>query len=177
MTKSYKELLPQIKAFVFDMDGVLTNGQFQVSETGQPLRNLNSKDGYALQLAVKKGYVVAVISGGHCDGVKSRLQQMGITDIYMSQYDKTEAWKDLLAVYEHQNLKAENILYMGDDLPDYKLIEWAGVGATPSNGAAEIKGISNYVSSQKGGKGCVRDVIEQTLKVQENWMLANDLKW
>ncbi len=177
MKKNYKEILHQIKAFVFDMDGVLTNGQFQISKDGHPIRNLNSKDGYALQLAIKKGYVVAIISGGHCEGVKTILQGLGLTDIYMRASYKLDAWQDLLAVYEHQNLKEENMLYMGDDIPDYPLIERAGLGCAPNNAVPEIRTLADYVSPFKGGETCVRDVIEQTLKVQNNWMLEEDFSW
>ena len=177
MTKNYKELLHQIKAFVFDIDGVLTDGKFQVAPDGSPIRNLNSKDGYAMQLAIKKGFIVAAISGGHCEGVKKRLKALGMTDVYMKSSHKMDSWKDLLAVYEHQGLKPENILYMGDDIPDYHLLLEAGIGAAPANAAPEIRSIAQYVSPRNGGDGCVRDVIEQTLKLQDNWMLDEDFSW
>ncbi len=177
MNLNYKQKLKHIKAFVFDIDGVLTNGIFQIGEDGKPVRNMNSKDGYALQLAVKKGYIVAVISGGKCDGVKALLQKAGLTDIYMAVPNKEEAWADFLAVYAHQDLTEEQILYMGDDIPDYFLVQKAGVGCTPANGVTEIKQIADYVSHKNGGEGCARDVIEQTLKVQENWMLKDDFAW
>ncbi len=177
MSKSYKELLHPIRAFVFDMDGVLTNGSFHLGEDGRPIRNFNSKDGYALQLAVKKGYIVALISGGSCERARLSFQRAGLTDIYMNARDKTEAWKDLLAVYEHDGLQPENMLYMGDDIPDYHLVQAAGVGAAPADAAPEIKAIADYVSPKKGGEGCVRDVIEQTLKLQDNWMLTEDFHW
>lgn len=177
MTKNYKELLHHIKAFVFDLDGTLTSGVFQIGYDGRPIRNLSSKDGYAMQLAIKKGFIVAVISGGRCEGVKASLQRLGLTDIYMGASHKLDAWKDLLAVYEHQNLQAENILYMGDDIPDFHLLQEAGIGAAPANAAPEIREIAQYVSPKKGGEGCVRDVIEQTLKLQGNWMLDEDFSW
>lgn len=177
MSNNYKQQLNHIKAFVFDMDGVLTNGIFTVGADGSPTRNLNSKDGYALQLAVKKGYIVAIISGGFCEGVKNLLQRAGITDIYMRATTKTEAWEDLLAVYEHQNLTPAQMVYMGDDIPDYPLIQKAGVGACPANAVSDIKQIADYVSHKNGGEGCVRDIIEQTLKVQSNWMLEEDFAW
>ena len=177
MTKNYKELLHNIRAFVFDIDGVLTTGIFQIGPDGAPVRNLNSKDGYAMQLAIKKGFVVAVISGGKCPGVKASLQRLGLTDIYMAYPHKMDAWNDLLAVHEHQGLRAENILYMGDDIPDYHLMEAAGIGAAPSNAAPEIRELAQYVSPKAGGEGCVRDVIEQTLKLQGNWMLEEDFAW
>lgn len=177
MTKNYKELLHQIRAFVFDMDGTLTSGHFSLTPEGQPLRNLYSKDGYGMQLAIKKGFIVAVISGGRCDGVKASLQRLGLTDIYMGYPHKLNAWQDLLAVYEHQNLQERQILYMGDDIPDFHLLQRAGIGAAPANAAPEIRELAQYVSPHKGGEGCVRDVIEQTLKLQGNWMLEEDFAW
>ena len=177
MTKNYKELLHNIRAFVFDMDGVLTNGVFQLGDGGQPIRHFNSKDSYALQLARKKGYIVAIISGGHCNNAKTGFQRMGLTDIYMNASDKMEAWKDLLAVYEYDNLQPGNILYMGDDIPDYPVMQKAGIAAAPADAAPEVKSIAHYVSSKKGGEGCVRDGIEQTLKLQDYWMLNEDFIW
>ncbi len=177
MNKNYKELLHHIKAFVFDVDGVLTNGVFQIGEDGKPVRNLNSKDGYAMQLAIKKGFIVAAISGGHCDGVKASLKRLGLTDIYMGHSHKMDGWNDLLAVHEHTGLTAKNILYMGDDIPDYHLMLEAGIGAAPANAVPEIREIAQYVSPKNGGDGCVRDVIEQTLKLQDNWMLDEDFAW
>ncbi|MEQ9262081.1 MAG: HAD hydrolase family protein [Owenweeksia sp.] len=177
MTRNYKELLHTIRAFVFDMDGVLTNGVFQMGVDGRPIRNFNSKDGYAIQLAIKKGYTVAIISGGHCINAKTGFQRMGLTDIYMKASNKMDAWKDFLAVYEHAHLKPENILYMGDDIPDYQVMQQAGVSAAPADAASEIKAIAHYVSPKKGGEACVRDVIEQTLKLQDNWMLEDDFNW
>lgn len=177
MAKSYKQLLPQIKAFVFDIDGVLTNSVFQIGADGQPVRNLNSKDGYAMQLAIKKGYIVGVISGGHCDGVAASLKRLGMTDVYMKASHKIEAWKDLLAVYEHQGLTEDQILYMGDDIPDYEIMHRAGVACAPHDAVPEIRSVAHYVSYKKGGEGCARDIIEQTLKVQKNWMLKDDFKW
>ncbi len=177
MTKNYKELLHHIKAFVFDIDGVLTNGIFQIGPDGKPVRNLNSKDGYVIQLAIRKGYTVAVISGGKCEGVKASLQRLGLTDIYMSARHKIDAWKDLLAVHAHQGLKEENILYMGDDIPDYEVMQQAGLACAPADAAPEIREIAHYVSPKKGGEGCVRDIMEQTLKLQDNWMLKDDFSW
>ncbi len=177
MKKNYKQKLKDIRLFAFDMDGVLNSGVFNISPEGKPIRNLNSKDGYAIQLAIKKGYPVAVISGGHCEGVKKILRGLGLSDIYMRASHKIDAWDDLLAVYEHQNIKAENILYMGDDIPDIPVLGLAGVSCTPHNGVAEVRQVVDYVSPYQGGSGCVRDVIEQTLKVQKNWMLEEDFKW
>jgi 3-deoxy-D-manno-octulosonate 8-phosphate phosphatase (KDO 8-P phosphatase) len=177
MKKNYKELLNHVKAFVFDIDGVLTTGHFRVGPDGAPIRDLNSKDGYALQLAAKKGYVVAVISGGSCPGVKAVLQRLGLTDIYMAASHKTEAWADFLAVYEHTGLQEQNILYMGDDIPDIPVMQKAGVACAPKNAVPETRAVADYVSYAEGGHGCVRDVIQQTLKLQHNWMLDEDFAW
>lgn len=177
MKLNYKQKLHQVKAFVFDMDGTLTSGVFQIGSDGKPVRNLSSKDGYALQLAVKKGYVVAVISGGHCPGVKASLKRLGLSDIYMHASVKKEAWDDLLATYSFMDLQAEQCLYMGDDIPDFPLLQEAGVSCVPHNGVPEVREIADYVSPARGGEGCVRDVIEQTLKAQENWMLDEDFSW
>lgn len=174
---NYKQKLKGLRALVFDMDGVLTTGSFQIGPEGQPIRNLNSKDGYALQLAVKKELIVALISGGRCTGVKKALRRLGLTDIYMDAGHKQEAWEDLLATYQYLDLKPEEMLYMGDDIPDYPLIKAAGVGCAPHNGAAEVRAIADYVSPQRGGEGCVRDVVEQTLKVKGLWMQNTDFKW
>tara|TARA_B000000460_G_C21375672_1_gene331613 strand:- start:109 stop:642 length:534 start_codon:yes stop_codon:yes gene_type:complete len=177
MQKSYKQLLPNIKAFVFDIDGVLTNSIFQIGADGKPVRNLNSKDGYAMQLAIKKGYIVGIISGGHCDNVASALKRLGMTDVYMKASHKIEAWKDLLAIYEYRGLRENQILYMGDDIPDYEIMQRAGVACAPYDAVPEIRSLAHYVSYKKGGEGCARDVIEQTLKVQKNWMLKEDHIW
>ena len=177
MKKNYKQVLNQIKAFAFDMDGVLNSGVFQIGADGKPVRNLNSKDGYAVQLAVKKGYPIAIISGGHCDGVKSIMRSLGVTDIYMRASHKVESWEDYLAVYSHLDIKAENVLYMGDDVPDIPVLKLAGLSCAPSNAVPEVRQVVDYVSPVIGGQGCVRDVIEQTLKVQDNWMLEDDYQW
>lgn len=177
MKRNYKQKLHRVKALVFDMDGTLTTGVFQIGSDGKPMRNLNSKDGYALQLAIKKGYVVSVISGGHCPGIKESLQRLGLSDIYMQAAVKKEAWEDLLATYAFMDLQAEQCLYMGDDIPDYPLLQEAGLACVPHNGVAEVRAIADYVSPYEGGQGCVRDVIEQTLKAQKNWMLDEDFSW
>lgn len=169
-------MLHQIKAFVFDVDGVLTDGTFQIGPDGQPVRNLNTKDGYAIQLAIKKGIVVGIISGGRCEGVKASFQRLGITDIYMNARHKMDSWKDFLAVHEG-DFTEENVLYMGDDIPDYEVMQRAGVACAPANAAPEIRQIAHYVSPYKGGDACVRDIIEQTLKLQDNWMLKDDFAW
>lgn len=174
MKKNYKELLNKVNTFVFDVDGVLTDGTIQLMPNEEPIRTFHSKDGYILQLAIRKGYRVAIITGGRSQSVKQRLQGLGITDVYLGSSDKIDDYRELEAIYD---LKAENVLYMGDDMPDFEVLQAVGVATCPSDAAPEIKAICDYVSPKNGGKGCVRDVIEQTLKVQGNWMKEGDHTW
>jgi 3-deoxy-D-manno-octulosonate 8-phosphate phosphatase (KDO 8-P phosphatase) len=173
MKKSYKEILNDIKAFVFDVDGVLTDGSVHISPDGQLLRQMNIKDGYAMKTAIDKGYPVCIISGGYNEGVKIRLEKLGIKDIYLAVSDKTEKFHEFCDAYQ---IKPEHILYMGDDLPDYQVMQLVGLPTCPQDASPEIKNISIYISHVHGGKGAVRDVIEQTLKVQGKWMDDFDAK-
>jgi 3-deoxy-D-manno-octulosonate 8-phosphate phosphatase (KDO 8-P phosphatase) len=166
MEKSYKELMPQITTFMFDVDGVLTNGMIHISSTGELTRLMNTKDGFALKTAVEAGFNVCIISGGANEGVRKRLEGLGIVDIYLGAHNKTELFEQYIA---KRNIQAEEILYMGDDLPDYPVMKQVGIAACPKDAVAEIQNISNYISQKKGGFGCVRDVIEQVLKVQGKW--------
>ena len=166
MEKSYKEHLPQIKAFIFDVDGVLTNGMVTIMSDGEMIRHMNIKDGYALRCAVNAGFKVCIISGGTNKGVRTRLQNLGITDIYMGAHNKVNQYNELIAMY---NLKPEEIVYMGDDIPDAPVMKLVGMPTCPNDAVPEIKTISKYISNKKGGEGCVRDIIEQTLRVQEKW--------
>jgi 3-deoxy-D-manno-octulosonate 8-phosphate phosphatase (KDO 8-P phosphatase) len=174
MKPNYKELLNNITTFIFDVDGVLTDGGVRLYPGEQPVRRFNSKDGFALQLAVKKGYRIAIITGGSSTGVKERMEMLGIKDIYLSASNKIEKLEELIYMYD---LKKEEMLYMGDDLPDYEAMAACGVASTPNDGAPEIKAIADYISPKAGGMGCVRDVIEQTLKVQGRWMQPGDHVW
>ena len=167
MEKSYKEHLNQINTFVFDVDGVLTDGSIQISTTGELLRTMNTKDGYAMKMAQKAGYTVCIISGGKNEGVRQRLRDLGITDIYLGISDKVEQMDEFFDIY---NIKPEQVLYMGDDIPDYYPMKLVGLPCCPQDAAPEVKEISLYVSHKKGGEGCVRDVIEQVMKVQGKWM-------
>ena len=166
MEKSYKQIMPQITTLIFDVDGVLTNGIVQITSNGELLRNMSIKDGYAIKTAIKLGYKICIISGGTNKGVKTRLQELGVTDIYLGTHNKIEQFEDFLNGY---NIKPENVLYMGDDIPDYEVMQLAGLACCPKDAVAEIQAISKYISQKKGGDGCVRDVIEQVLKVQGNW--------
>ena len=167
MEKNYKEFLNHITTFVFDVDGVLTDGTISVTTTGEMLRTMNIKDGFALKTAVDKGYNVCVISGGSKEGVRVRLEGLGIKDIHLGTHHKTKTLNDYLKT---KNLKNENVLYMGDDIPDLLVMQEIGLPCCPQDAVPEIKAISKYVSHKKGGKGCVREVIEQVLKVQGKWI-------
>jgi 3-deoxy-D-manno-octulosonate 8-phosphate phosphatase (KDO 8-P phosphatase) len=167
--ENFKQKLTCIKTLLFDVDGVLTNGQVFLMENGEFVRNMNSKDGYALQLAVKKGYRVAIITGGNSQVVKKALHALGIADVFLSQHDKLQCYKDY--INEH-NLNEEEILYMGDDLPDYEVMHRVGIASCPNNSAHEIKEISIYISNRNGGEGCARDIIEQVMRSQGKWEIA-----
>lgn len=167
--QNFKEKLNYITTFLFDVDGVLTNGIVTVMPNGEMVRNLNSKDGYAIQLAIKKGYRIGIITGGNSQAIKKALNDLGINDIFLSQHDKLSCYQNYLV--EH-DLKASEILYMGDDLPDYEVMKRVLIAACPRNAAHEIKDISIYVSDRKGGEGCVRDIIEQVMRCQGKWEIA-----
>ncbi len=160
-----------IKTFVFDVDGVLTDGTLLILNDGQMARSMNIKDGYALQLAVKKGYRVVIVSGGKSESVKDRLQKLKITDIFMQVENKLQ----LLTRYVNTNkLSWAELLFMGDDIPDYNCMLQAALACSPADAVSEIKDISNYISPLKGGRGCVRDVIEKVLKLNNNWDLDKE---
>ncbi len=166
----FKEELNKVKAFVFDVDGVLSTANILLTAEGDMLRNANTKDGYAIQYAIKKGYPVAIITGGRDKGVEKRYAYLGVKDIYMNSKDKVADLKDFMNKY---NIDAENVMYMGDDLPDYLAMQQIGVPVCPADAVAQIKEISSYISDLNGGSGCVRDVIEQVLRVQNNWFIGD----
>ena len=166
MTANFKQLLTAINTFIFDMDGVLTDGSVTIMPDGEHIRNMNIKDGYALQLAVKKGYRVVIISGAKSESARVRFLQLGITDIHLGVQDKAAVFQDLMLQYE---LNPSCTLYMGDDMPDYGIMQLCGVPTCPADAAGDIKNISIYVSDKPGGRGCVRDVIEQVLRLNGQW--------
>ena len=157
-----------ITTFIFDLDGVLTDGNILVYETGEQVRRMSVKDGYALQLAVKKKYRVAVFSGGNGLGAKNRLLKLGITDVFLQVQDKK---KDIEEYLELHQLHWNEILYMGDDIPDYPVLKMAGLPCAPADAVPEVLQAAKYVSTFPGGKGCVRDVIEKVLRLHDNWDL------
>lgn len=167
MAKSYKEIMNDITTFVFDVDGVLTDGSVFVSNEGEMLRTMNIRDGYALKSAIDCGYNVCIISGGSNEGVRVRLRNLGITDIHLGTPDKVATFDEYTDIY---NIKLEQVLYMGDDIPDYHVMKLVGLPTCPQDACPEIKSISKYISHKNGGKGAVRDVIEQVMKVQGKWM-------
>ncbi len=166
MQASYKTFLKDITTFVFDVDGVLTDGSVLVNTDGEMLRRMNVKDGYALKTAVQKGYQVCIISGGTNEGVRKRLAGLGIDHIFLGASVKEEPFRQFIS--EH-HIDPKNILYMGDDIPDIPPMKEVAIAACPQNAVPEVKSICNYVSHKKGADGCVRDVIEQVLKVHGHW--------
>jgi len=164
--KSYKEYLEHITTFIFDVDGVLTDGSVTITSTGEMLRTMNIKDGYALKQALNKGYNVCIISGGTNEGVRKRLNNLGVTDVYLGAHFKLEAFTEYKAL---KKINSENVVYMGDDIPDVPLLKIVGLPTCPQDAVIEVKNSSKYISHKNGGKGCVRDIIEQVLKVQGKW--------
>ena len=167
MEINYKQKLVNIKAFIFDVDGVLTDGSLLISESGELLRTMNVKDGFAMKYAIDNGYKIGIISGGTNEAVKKRLNNLGIEEIHLRSHDKIIHFNNFLSKY---NFSSENILVMGDDIPDIPIIKASGIGCCPQDAAPEVKSASDYVSQKFGGKGCVRDVIEQVMKIQNKWI-------
>jgi 3-deoxy-D-manno-octulosonate 8-phosphate phosphatase (KDO 8-P phosphatase) len=163
---SVLEKFKSIRTFVFDVDGVMTDGSVQVFETGEQVRRMSTRDGYSLQLAVKNGYRVVVISGGLSEGVRQRLLFLGIKDIFLDIHDKVAVLRQY--AIDH-GLDEKDMLYMGDDIPDYHPMQYVGLACAPADAAPEIRHIAAYISSFNGGQGCVRDVIEKVLKLNGHW--------
>lgn len=166
--------LKKIKALVFDVDGVLSCETIPLHPTGEPMRTINIKDGYAMQLAVKRGLHVAIITGGRGEATRVRYEGLGLKDIYMSAAVKTN---DFARFLEKHSLKTEEVMYMGDDIPDYEVMQQCGLPCCPADAAPEIKSVAKYISHYNGGQGCARDVIEQVLKAQDKWMSHDAFGW
>ncbi|MFZ0281779.1 MAG: HAD hydrolase family protein [Bacteroidales bacterium] len=171
---NFKEDLSAIKGFVFDIDGVLSLQTINLTAFAVPNRTINLRDGYALQLAVKKGYHIGVISGCNSKEYRKRLKSLGINDIYLNSHAKLDHFKAFMMKH---NLKASEVLFMGDDIPDYEVMKAAGVPVCPADADSEIKQIASYISDKKGGEGCVRDVIEQVLRLHNSWMDTDAYTW
>jgi len=166
MQSSYKAYLKDITTFVFDVDGVLTDGSVLITTKGEQLRKMSISDGYALKTALQKGYYICAISGGNNLGVRERLRDLGVTDIYLGVNHKLN---QLIEYLEIHDIGPEQVMFMGDDIPDIPAMQQVALPACPQNAAPEVKAISAYVSHKSGGEGCVRDIIEQVLKVRGDW--------
>ncbi len=162
----------KINTFVFDMDGVLTDGHILVLNDGQHARKMNIKDGFALQLAVKKGYQILVVSGSTSDAVVSRLNKLGITNVFMGVLDKKKLVNDFLKKHD---LLWENVLVMGDDIPDLEILKEAGFSTCPADAVSDVRAISKYISTRNGGEACVRDVIEKVLRSRDHWSFDKEI--
>lgn len=163
----------KIRCIVLDVDGVLTDGTIMVTESGEFLRSFNVKDGYAIQLAVKRGIKVFVISGGQSEGVFERMKRLGVDQIHLGISNKLSL---LQKISSSERLKPDEILFVGDDIPDLESMRWCGVSVCPADAAEDIKKISSFISPFKGGKGVVRDIIEKILKLQDNWVADKYVK-
>ena len=166
------ERLKKVKAFVFDVDGVLTDGTLYVFDNGEHVRRVSIKDGFALQLAVKKGYRIIIVSGAFSQAVINRLNKLGIDDVFMKITNKKEKIEELLKGYQ---LEWSEVLFMGDDIPDYTVMKVAGLACAPADAATEIRQAAHYISPQTGGNGCVREMIEKVLKLHGHWELETDI--
>jgi 3-deoxy-D-manno-octulosonate 8-phosphate phosphatase (KDO 8-P phosphatase) len=171
---NFKEDLAGIKGFVFDIDGVLSLQTINLNAFGVPNRTVNLRDGYALQLAVKKGYHIGIISGSSSKDYQKRLKLLGVKDIFLNSRNKLGHFRIFLNKY---GLRKSEVLYMGDDIPDFEVMKEAGVPVCPADADSEIKQVASYISDKRGGEGCVRDVIEQVLRLHNNWMDNDALNW
>lgn len=159
--------LTKIKAFCFDVDGVLSTNLVRLYDDLQPSRTANIKDGYALHYACKLGFPMAILTGGKSPAVRQRYEGLGFTDVYDGVSVKVDVFRQWLAKY---NLQPEEVIYMGDDIPDYDVMRLCGCPCCPADAVPEIREISTYVSHLPGGHGCARDVVEQVLRAQNRWM-------
>lgn len=159
--------LKKIRAIFFDVDGVLSAETIQQNDNGEPMRTVNIKDGYAMQYAVKQGLILAIITGGKSEAVRRRYESLGLKEVFIGASVKVEVYEQIKQKY---HLTDEEIMYMGDDIPDYEVIQKCGLPCCPADAAQEIKSVSKYVSHKNGGMGCGRDVVEQVLKAQGKWM-------
>ena len=170
---NYKEKLKDITTFVLDVDGVLTDGKVYLLKE-EVVRALNSKDGYALQYASKNNYDIFIITGGYSEDLKKRLIDLGIKDVFLRSSKKIEVYN---GIKEKYSIKDKQVLYMGDDIPDIPVLKIAGVSCCPQDAAVDVKEIVDYHSPLDGGKGCVREIIEQTLRVQGTWLNDKAYHW
>jgi 3-deoxy-D-manno-octulosonate 8-phosphate phosphatase (KDO 8-P phosphatase) len=168
---SYLEKLADIRTFIFDVDGVLTDSSVYILENGQLLRKMNVRDGYAIKYAIEQKYEVIIITGGNSQGVIKRLQDLGVKRIFSGVSRKLKILEELV---HEQVIDLNHTLYMGDDLPDYDCMRSVHLSTCPANAATEIKTVSQYISPIVGGQGCVRDIIEKVLKSQNKWKISDN---
>ncbi|MCL1938835.1 MAG: HAD-IIIA family hydrolase [Candidatus Azobacteroides sp.] len=166
--------LRKIKGFVFDVDGVLSPDSIPLHPSGEPMRVINTKDGYAMQLAVKQGFQLGIITGGDAQAVRKRFESLGFQHVYLKAKYKMDEFNDFL---QKTGLLPEEICYVGDDIPDYEIMKRVGLPACPADAAPEIKAIAKYISHKNGGQGVGRDLIEQVLKAQDKWMKSDAFGW
>lgn len=166
MSTDYLRFLQDVKHFMFDVDGVFTNSQLLLTEDGHMLRSMSTRDGYAVKMALKENYGITVITGGNSEGVRKRLSRLGVQNIYIGIEDKLTVLRDVIT---SKNLNRNEILYMGDDLPDFSVMKEVGVPCCPGDAVAEIKACSKIITAANGGEGCVREIIEKVLKMQSKW--------
>ena len=171
---SYKNKLSQITTFIFDVDGVLTDGTVILESSGEMVRTMHTKDGYALQHAVKKGYHIVIISGGSSVMVKKRLEGLGVEHIYLGKKHKLPVLNEHL---QNHNISLSQVIYMGDDIPDLPCLKVVGISSCPKDASVEVREVCEYISHINGGKGCVRDVLEQTMRIQNKWMDDDAYSW
>ena len=171
---NFKQRLTRIKAMAFDVDGVFTDGTVYLMPGQEFIRGVNIKDGYAVQHAIKQGFPIAIITGGNSAAVKERFRKLWVTDIYLASAHKWDDYEDFRFKYD---LTHDDILFMGDDIPDLEIMSHVGIPAAPVDAAHEIKDVAMYVSPLGGGKGCVRDIIEQVMRAQDKWTNEESVKW
>lgn len=174
MEKNYKAKLKDINTFIFDVDGVFTNNIVYLSTDGEQLRTANVRDGYTVQLAVKLGLRIAILSGGRGEATRKRFEGLGVRDIFLGAGTKIDVFNKFIAA---NNINHEDVCYMGDDIPDFAVMHAVGLATCPADAVPEIKSIVHYVSPFKGGEGCVRDVLEQALKMKGFWMTEEGKSW
>ncbi|MCU0319261.1 MAG: 3-deoxy-D-manno-octulosonate 8-phosphate phosphatase [Flavobacteriales bacterium] len=170
---TYKEKLAGLNTFLFDVDGVFTDNRVLLMPGLDPVRTFHSRDAFAVQHAIKEGYRIVIISGGRSQGVADSLARLGVQEVYLSTHNKMERFEALV----REGLDPATTAYMGDDLPDLRVMQRVAFPCCPNDAAEEIKAISAYISGKAGGWGCVRDVLEQTMKVQGRWMTEGAHHW
>jgi 3-deoxy-D-manno-octulosonate 8-phosphate phosphatase (KDO 8-P phosphatase) len=171
---NYKNLLGRINIYIFDVDGVFTDNTVWLTADGEQMRTANVRDGYAVQLAVKCGYRIAVISGGKSEAVRTRFEKLGVTEVNLGSANKKEIYEQLKSKWGFED---EDVCYMGDDIPDLPLLQRVGLSCCPADASPEVKNASTYISNKNGGQGCVRDILEQSLKLQGHWLKDEALIW